>query len=672
MKKMSKLSRIFALVLALLMVFTACNKAPVEDTTPKETDKKPAETQAPVATPYWELLDSVDDTSDLPDWEGDVLEVKIWNAGGTSQVIGDIAATDVVYKEIERVTGIRFNAEESYDNGGNTVDAKLPMVIASNDLPTIIMGYNIDKQFNELYDNGYLADLTKYYEDGSLDQLLKYFPLEEMAGPVYTKATASDGAKYLIPYATGLAAVANVFNATGYYPDAYDPAHFSTYGSVPNSATAKTTDNAIFVREDILQALLPNTLTIEELHNIYLENGRFTKEQIFDTGMKSSDDFWSFLYDIKELIATGEYLDSNGNPMEVMAGPHTETDNWAWMTILPGLVDGIPGGTDYFVSADRTATDGNLLEYAFSSDYYTGLMKDLNGLVRDDVIAQNSLLDNGAAFTQKCMASHYAVLYGAQFIPYYNEIEGYRPIWIETDYNADFGGFSTYDFIYYYGIFKADLSDEQLDQLVHCINYLNSDVGINNFFYGPETAGLFTVDADGNRTYSTAVLENRFMKGEANGIDKQYGLLDNYATDPGFRLVPKGIGTYLLDPGYIRAAEKGRDERYATACRYFNPGTLNGYTLGEHATYVKSGCEAYGALAQQIDGMKQFWSARTGFENQIKKVIVAESDAEFEKQYNELLSYTLENGLTDETLKAFNDLWVATNEQQLKEAGLLK
>lgn len=679
-KNMKKVTRITALIMAMLLCLSACGNQTTKESESSTKDSVSNSSQQEL-TPstvveeeksYWELLDTVSDTSELPDWEGETLEIKIWHAGGTTQVIGDIADTDVVYKEIERVTGVKFNVEESFDNGGNNIDAKLPMVVASKDLPTIIMGYNIDKQFNELYDNGYLADLTEYYEDGSLDNLLAWFPQEEMATSVYSKCTASDGQLYLIPYNTASSTAANVFNATGYTPDGYDREYYATYGQTPVSATARNTDTAILVREDILQALYPDTLSAEEITQIYVENGSFTKEQIFDTGLKSSDDFWQFLRDVKDLVASGDYEDLNGNPVEVMAGPHTETDNWAWMTYLPNLVDGVPGGTDYFVTADRTAADeGDILQYAFSNDYYTDFMKDLNALVREDVISQNSLLDNAAAFQEKCKNAHYAVLYGSQYVPYYNEVEGYRPIWIDTPYNSDMGGFSTFEYQYYFGIFKNSVSDEQLDQLIHFVNYLNSEVGIKNFWWGPASAGLFTEDADGNRTYTVEELEKCMIYGEVNGADKKYGLIDSYATEPGFRLAPKGIGTYFYGPKYLVASELPREEKMATAFRYFNPGTLSGYTLGENATYVKNGCEAYGAIAQKVEGMAQFWAARAGFENQVKKVIVAGSEADFEKQYNELLVYTEENGLTEDALQEFNDLWLEPNRELLKDAGII-
>ena len=184
MKKMIKLARVLAMLLVMVLCLSACNTQ-TSHTRGEYTGAK-----------YWEMLDEVSDTSDLPSWEGEILEVSVWFAAASSTIIGTIPETDVCFKEFERVTGVRFNVEECFDNGGNNIDAKLPMVIASKKLPTMIMGYDILKQCNELWEEGYLADLTEYYEDGTLDQLLKYMPYDDAYNYVYHNFADEDGNFY--------------------------------------------------------------------------------------------------------------------------------------------------------------------------------------------------------------------------------------------------------------------------------------------------------------------------------------------------------------------------------------------------------------------------------------------------------------------------------------------
>ena len=664
MKNTKNLVRVIALLLAALICLSACNHDVPGPTEPSEE---------PYAGPkYWEMLDEVSDTSDLPSWEGDILEVSVWFAAASSTVIGTIPETDVCFKEFERVTGVRFNVDKCFDNGGTNVDAKMPMVIASKDYPTLIIGYGIKKQVADLWEEGYLADLTKYYEDGTLDQLLKYMPLEESWDYVYNNFADEDGNMYLLPNG-GTSNTINVWDAIGYTHEDYDPLYFDTYGMSPTNYNGMNSNKAILIRDDILKALFPNCLTMKDIEEIYLSGADFTEEQIFDLGLDSPEDFWDLLYDIQDLLKTGNYVGVDGKPMEVMAGPHTETDNWYWMVNLPNATNGAPDGTQYFVCADYDAENrDDLLSYSFSSDYYVKWMKSLNKLVRDDVIAQSSLLDSSATFNEKCKNGHYAVLYGGQYYPYADKNDdgwSYRPIYVDTEYNySRYGGLSTVEHSDCIGVFKDTLTDAQLDQLMHAINYINSEVGIKNFYWGPRSAGLFTEDENGNRTYTKKELVDCMINNLDNGYATDYGIYNTSLSVPLFSLRPKAMGMVIYQPNYLAAGTSNR--KAVDAKKYFVPGVLEGHTMGENATYVETTILIYKS-GLEIEGVQQFWDARAGFENQMKKVIVASSDAEFEKQLQALCTYAEENGLTEDVLKEFNELFIELNEKSLKEAGII-
>lgn len=660
MKNTKILVRAVAMIMAILLCATACG---------------PAQPQKPSSlgdSEYWKLLDKVSDTSELPDWNGDILEISVWWAAGTSKLIGDIADTDVCFKEFERVTGVRFNVDECFDNGGNNIDGKLPMVIASGKLPTMIIGYGIDMQLQELYENGYLADLTKYYENGTLDQMLKYMPLDQAWNYVYENCADENGNLYLIPDG-GNAETVNVWDAIGFTHEDYDATFYATYGQSPVNYSNLNSNKAILVRDDILKALYPDALTMKDIENIYMENGTFTEEQIFDLGLDSPEDFWNFLYDLQEVINKEGFVGLDGNKVEVMSGPNTETDNWYWMVNLPQLMNGAPANTEYFLSLDYNATSAdNLLGWSFSSDYYVDFMKDLNKLVRDDVIAQNSLLDNSATFKEKCKNGHYAVLYGGQYYPYGDTNDqgwSYRPIWVDTEYNqSQYGGVSTVSYSTYMGIFKDSLTDTQLDQLMHAINYLNSEVGINNFFWGPQSAGLFTVDENGNRSYTNQQLHDCVINNVDNGVATDYGIINGSLAVPLFSFRPRGVAQVIYHPGYLASGTK---LNAVDAKKYFCPGILPGESYGENSVFVEESIHIYES-GLTIEGVEQFWAARNGFENQMKKVIAADSDEAFNRQLQALITYAEENGLNDETLEEFTEMFLEANEEHLKNAGLIK
>ncbi len=662
MKKTKTLVRVVALLFAVLMFTTACTD-PVVSSNPTNT------TGGSDTVKYWELLDEVSDTSDLPSWEGEVLEVSVWYAAASGTMIGDIPETDVCFKEFERVTGVRFNVEESFDNGGNNIDAKLPMVIASKDYPTIIIGYDILKQCNELWEEGYLADLTKYYEDGTLDQMLKYMPYDEAYEYVYKYMGDEDGNMFLIPNG-GSASTMKIWGAIDFQHEDWDPVYWETYGKSPTNYNDWNSNAAILVRDDILKAMYPDCLTMKDMERIYLERGYFTEEEVFDLGLESPEDFFQMLYDIQELLKSGDFVGADGKPMEVTFGNDTDTDNWPLMVTLNNLMNGTPQSTEYFISADYTAEDPeDLLQISIYTDFYIDWMKKINQLVRDDVISQNSFTDSKATFKEKAKNGHYAVLYAAQHYPY-NDQHGqdwsYRPIYVNTEYNhSGFGGFSTLNLTECFGIFKDTLTDAQLDQLMHAINYLNSEVGLKNFYWGPRSAGLFTEDENGVRTYTKKELIDCMLYNIDNGYATDYGIFNTSMAVPLFNIRPKGLAQMVYQPLYLSA--ENAERKAVDAKRYFVPGVLEGHALKDYAVFVPMSNNIY-TSGLDIDGVKQFWDARAGFEKQMTKVIVAKDDEEFNRQLQRLYEYAEQNGLTEETLEEFEEKFLEANLEALKEA----
>ena len=678
-KNMKKTARVTSLVMASLLCLSACGKQPAgnssDDVNPATNSSSVVEsTQEEEAKPYWELLDEVSDTSDLPDWDGETLEITVWHASGTDALSGEIAENDIVYKEFERVTGVKFNVEDSFGNGGNNIDAKLPMVIGSGDLPNMILGYDIGKQTSELFENGYLADLTDYYVNGDLDQVTKWLPMDKTDTFVYKNARTENGEYYLIPQLISNNKLTQVWSSANYYPDeAYDNEYHNTYGVSPTGPTGLTGSHTFWVRDDILKELKPDALTWDELANIYIEKGTFTEEEIYSLDLNSAEEFYDFLRDIKELLAGGDYVGLDGKPMEVTYGGHTETDNW-WLGVYwPGLLKGFNG--DYFSLVNKAATnESEVLQWAFSSEFYVDHWKDLNTLIREDVISQNSFLDNAASFKEKLNNLHYAVAY-VQSMPSIvknaNSEVGYSPIWVNVPFNTELGGVSAVSITEFYGIFKDTLTEEELDQLIHAINYLNSVVGMNNFFWGPKTAGLFEEDAEGNRTFIDEELHNNMVLRQDNEAAlKNGGLFSYLAKDKNFVSRPRGVVEGLLTPAYLARGNMARLE--TDAITRYTPGILDGMSTADHTIYVNVAPIVYGTYLSKVKGLEEFWAARNGFEDLVKKVYVAKTDEEFDKQLQALIEYTEEYGLTDETLKEYNDMFVKDNKEPLKNAGIIK
>lgn len=628
---------------------------------------------------YWEMLDDVSDTSELPDWAGEVLDVTIWVAGGTDWVSGAISEDNVTFKELERVTGIRFNLDDSYGNEGETIDAKMPKMIAGKDFPTMVFSWNTNAQMKDLYENGYLKDLTSYYEDGTLAHVQTYIPTDVFGDSFMSSMRGEDGSYFMIPESLSLNLMAPYWDEAGYVAPGYDSEYFYTYVKSVNTTNNSPYSTAVAVRDDILQALYPDALTKEEIEKIWVEEGAFTEDQIFDIGLESTEDFYQLLYDIQELLKSGDYVGADGKTMEVTFGPNSEADNWDWLKNLPSHISPQARETNYFSVLDVNETDSTkLIKSAWETDYYQEFIKDLNTLVNDDVIAQNSLVDDAATFTEKVQNGHYAVYYGQTASPWdISDPDGewsYRPVWIKqavgTDYNTAEAGYPAG----YWGIFSDSVTDEQLEQLLHAIDYLWSDVGTKNFVWGPASAGLFEEDENGVRHYTDAEVEACMLYGEDNESGWKYGLFgysgSTSSTKIDYRSMPIGVGVYLNSAKYLMAEEMPRSATGAYA--KFIPGILGGEwsTANNSVTVLATNYNLHSYGVSNVEGLKTFWSARSGFENQLKKVVAATPD-NFDKEMENLKEYCVENGWTDEAMLEFNEKFVEANEKELRNAGYI-
>lgn len=666
---MKKRWKVLATLMAAAMCVTACGnelasdeKSSAESSQPKESQAVSEEKQEETKN-YWEMLDEVSDTSELPDWTGEKLEVTVWSAAGTDVLFGEISETNVVFKEIERVTGVVINAEDSFGNGGDNIDAKLPRVVASGEFPTMISGNNILSQFNELYENGYLADLSEYYDNGYLDHVQYWLPVEEMESVLYSKLRAEDGSLFLIPNVDGQVYQA----AAGYSVPEISQEYYNVYGSAPKHEGGKSTSAAIFVRDDVLKAVRPEALTTAEIKEIYMKEGSFTKDQIFDIKLESTEDFVELLRDIKEEISSGDYVGLNGDEVEVTYGPNADTDNWGWMVNLNPLMSGFDA--NYFTMLTvENAENGTMFDWGFRNDIYVDHMKTLNGLVREDIIAQNSLVDNAAIFDEKLKNGHYVVTYATNMSKVDGGADGwgYRPVWIDMEYDktVELQTMSTSSYI---GIFKDSVPEGQMEQLIHYIDYINSEVGWNLLFYGPESAGLFTVDAEGNRVYTDPEVKACMIDCEDNGANVKYGLLNQNVASMSF----DGCWPVVVYPIHLSPYYKNKinlDKVESDAFIYFNPGTLPGKSWNENSLKMDDLYTMY-SIGLNIESIAEFWKARAGFENQMKRVIVAATDSEFNTQLQALWDYAEEFGLTDEALKEYNELVIEANYNAFKAAG---
>lgn len=612
---------------------------------------------------YWDMFDKVSDTSDLPDWTGKKLKLRVWYSHGSNFGERPNVTDNVVFKEIARVTGVEIDVDKSFDNGGMDIKSKMPVLIAANDYPDLVfngkmIGLEELIKGNKLYE---VTDLFKKY----CTEFTKKLPMDKYKD-YYENNQFYNGKMYTLPAAIGME---YYYTDNSGYPD-FDIERWKTNGMVaPASKGYNSGMNVLWVRDDLLKKLYPNARTMNEIEELYGKNGTFTKDEIFDVPLKNMDDVTKLFYDMKALIDK-EGIKENGKPVKVTYGPYIGTDNWGWLTVLPTLIDGSLGNTNYFTQFNKKT---GKLEYAYKMDYVVNEMKTYNKLIKDDVVSKDSIVDNLAGFTEKVNNGQYAVLYSQAnpnaALQKAGKTFSYRPLWVEQQYReeqqAQLAQSPTGTA---WGIFKDSVKEEDLPQVLEFFNYMYSDLGDKLMYWGPRSAGLFE-EKNGKRVYKDKELEDCMVNSKSNGKNIYYGLLNsNIPQSTPFPGIPSMYAYGSVNhPKYVYDAVVNP----AQAMVNFNPGILQGLSFYDGLITSPKLPNIYNYTAE-VPEVDRFWKARDGFEKQLTKVIAASNEAQFNEQYKLLLQYAENNGLTDKTLDELNKVYLQINGDSLKKGGLIK
>lgn len=578
-----------------------------------------------VGNDYTSLIDNADDSSELPDYTGDTLTLRYWNAHGVKSAYTPYE-NDVVMPEIERVTGIKIDEENSFDNGtGQTFDTRLGFLTMAKDFPELIL---CCKNTKLLVDKGLIWDLTDYIE--------KYCPHIMKKIPKSMKSVwndsqingGSEGKVYGIPAMI----VENGLLQQDSSVDINDYVWFRT----PSASKGY-----VWIREDILKMLYPTAKTNEELKEMYMSrDGGFTEEEIFDVPINSKQDFMDMLYKIKELG-----IKENGveiYPTYLYNG----VDNWYLMNNLSGYLDGRGAKNDYFTYYDKIT---GKVEAGFKSDETVANLKLWNKALKDGLAPQESLVDSAQIFGEKLTNGQYAVSYSYQNP---NTMPGqkyqYRKVYLNIPNNTE----RYYEYadviksVLPISIFKGQVDEKQLIQILKYIDFMVSDVGEKLIGWGPKTSGLWE-EKDGKRHFLDKELENFMVYNKSSDKAKSYGLENGLD------------GTTKFVPTYIRGG-KGKFAPAVWYDRERNPEDyLTYFNLGLVETDFKP-IEAYNAFITNFscESADKAWQARKAFEDAMLKILTAADDAQFDKLYSDFLKTADMSGYNDKMLEDMNkEFW---------------
>ncbi len=560
-----------------------------------------------------------EDSSDMPDWAGKQIELTMWYANGSYSAKKDKVSTDdVVSPEWARVTGVKFS-NESFDNNGDLVDARLSKVIASGDWPDILCGCQ-GNMLETLIEQDMLWDLT--------DLIPKYMPnLTALMENGFMASTRDDKRIYEIDLAPRIDYA---------YPDM--PADV-----IMRTQTPQTNGSYVWVRDDILKKIKPEAYTYDEIVAKYETNGgKFTEEEILNASFNSKEEFIQFLRDVKAL---GEKV---GNRAVYPTYAFTGSDNWDFMAVLAGHLNGWnsnPSGfnQNYFTYYDKTT---GKIELMLEQPFYKEAIKELADLIADDVISTDSLVDIRSAFEEKCATGQYAVLYGTT-IPDINTLNKnaqgykYRPVILNIPFDTErfvpmvdnlVGGTR-------YAFMKNEISEEELPQILRAFDFMLTDVGQKLIMWGPKSAGLFEETENGRR-FTVKELEEEAVYGKSNDSLLKYGLQNKQW--PGY---PTGVNKW--NPVYIYDFVPN-----ISRMQYFySPGMIS------PAETVSGVAPNVWKFTAEVEDIGRAWDARTAIESAMTKVLTATNDKEFEALYADMLDKAQRNGFTKEALAEADSYW---------------
>lgn len=570
------------------------------------------------------------DVDDIPDWQGDKVKLVVWGrASGTNDInVGKISSDDVVSPEILRITGVEYDKENSFDNGGSSFDARVAKMIAADDYPD--MAYSLP-QLDGLIDRGVLFRLDEYIE--------KYCPnIYKLFGPD-SKVFGDEWKRQMDTYG-GVYAISNSANRSGVRDMVkLDNAYDLTDEQINGVAGVGSHDYGYFyMRDDVLKALFPEAHTVSELKDIYEKNGTFTKEEIFDVPIDSKEDFIDMLYDIQD------YIKENNLKNTYPIFSHNGTDNWSALTQM-GNVFGY--NCNYFSYWDKKDQQ---IKYTFEQDWFKDVLKTWNKLVMDDVASQEALLDTDATHKEKLNSGKFIVtLVSSPSEEALNGEYAYRKVYCRYQYDKSTFVKTANDeaSIMKISFFNKNITEEQLVQALRAMDLLASDAGQKLTYWGPRKAGLYDEDENGNLKFKESVSAD-LKKDGINDAKLKYNL-DGSA----WPQYPKVVASKYF-PGVFYSNELKWDVVYTPA-------------IYEQAETVKSTTtDIYqSAFLSNVDGCASFWNARAAFESSMLKIFASANDSEFEANYKAMIETARKNGYTEETLKEANDFFKEYNKDYM-------
>ena len=579
------------------------------------------------------------DTSQLSDYAGiNKISLSAWNV--SERISGKKSSDDVVYDEIERVTGVTLKKNSIVDNKDSSAEQRYNQ-LSMTGLPDIAYGRG-------WIDPDALWDLT--------DLVDKYCPTIKARMPESvwnaTQITGGQAGKvYGIPYALGNVGLAEID------PEA-DPQKtvMFEYNHEPYPY--------VMVREDVLKSAYPDAKTQAEIDALYQSKGYFTEEDLFDVEITSAQQFRTeFLPKIQNVLDTTKnedgtyrYTMKGGRKVKAMlVTGGQDVDTWDFMGVtIPKLLGAT--GTHYNTGFSYWDKQTKKIELMLTQDFYKNEVYEWAKMIDDGtIVSKEGMTTVHSTIQSEYNSGYYAIGYLSNSYPQgmqcqYTSENGqtetvrYRKVYMKIPVGDHFEFMSSGAPIpHSVMFFKDSVRESDLPQLLRWLDYQCSRLGDKLFAWGPSSAGLFNEDANGVRTYKDEELANQMVYSTATlgSLVQKYNLSNGSlpSAQPVFPFCVYGASIYHPKTSYDLSKVEDLANTYfssAIVCKDIKPiGIAKKPSLHEWTD-------------SDLEGIETIWGKRPGVEADLKQILLAgSSKSAFDKAYEKLEKTLQQSGWTN-------------------------
>lgn len=545
------------------------------------------------------------------------LELVIWNTQGTDVQAVDRPKEDIPGDWLYSKTKVKV--KELYGNGGQQWEPKLTTLVASDNLPHLVMTQagQGPAHHAKLHEGDLNWELTP-------ELLQKYAPDVWSSVPDYVwDSIKIDGKIYGVPY---------LFRVNKELDAGLSDDMINSFSTLKN----KIASDILYIRDDVLKTLIPSAMNYEEaMQKIKEKNAPMGDDFILP--IKSTEEYIKFMYDIKALG-----LKEGNNP--VYASGYDGGDNWIALSVIGAEMMGYKG---YFYTGWLNIPEKKM-DFGYLNPVFKEAGKIQNQMIRDKVIDPESLVHNAEKFKEKVMNGQYAIV-PVSWIGPVDQVNAdlekagkkfrYVPFYTQVPQRPEFPAYleGPPSFLDTLSILKT-VKEEQVPQVLNWINTMFTAEWEEIKFWGTKEAGLYEELPDGTRKFKDPALQKYLVEGDMTAMDWKDAKGLNF----------NGIAYSGGTPGLWYGVS-----RWADNASVFNPLILNKLTrfdtLGKALKFPASSpwvadmvpvpnVQSWSPEYANIPEVQKLWSTRATWDNPFKVTLTARSEEEFNQKWDAAVS----------------------------------